>query len=219
MNLIEHKRAQRLRFMDELYDAVDGREGRLVDLGFLNKLDLDLTKEEDFEKFQSIAEFLKGEGLITTIHTKDRGAIGIRLTHEGVREIEEARNRPNESTEHFAPVNIVYANSITNSPIQQSSPGATQLLTVVDQSSLQDLKVFVQSLQGSISQLDLEEDTQAELEADLRTLEGQVSSPKPKKEVVRPVLQSIQRILEGAAGNVTASSFLPTIEAISNNLS
>jgi hypothetical protein len=156
MNSIEHKRAQRLRFVDELYDAVDGREGRLADMGFLDRLGLDLAKEEDFDEFQSIAEYLKGEGLITTIHTKDRGTIGVRLTHEGVREVEEARGEPDEPTEHFAPISVVYAGTMINSAIQQGSPGAMQSLTVVDQNSLQELKGFVQSLQSSIVSLTLE---------------------------------------------------------------
>lgn len=221
MGSLEEKRAQRLQFMNELYDAVDGLEGDFVDMDkFLGRLGFDFAREDDANKFQNIAKYLRGEGLIKTIDVESGAVVlGVALTHEGVREVEEARGEPDKPTDHFAPVNVVYAGTMINSAIQQGSPGATQSLTVVNQNSLQDLKGFVRSLQGSIDQLDLEEDLQAELEADLRTLEGQTASPKPKKEVVRPVLQSIQRILEGAAGNVTASGFLPTIEAISNNLS
>jgi hypothetical protein len=74
LSSIEKKRAQRLRFMNALYEVVDGREGQFADMNaFLTELGYDFDKEEHSNEFQSIAGYLKGEGLITTIHTKDRG--------------------------------------------------------------------------------------------------------------------------------------------------
>lgn len=219
MNSIEHKKAQRLRFMGELYDAVDGREGSFADKRFLDKLGLDLTKKEDFDEFQSTAEFLTGEGLITTIHTKDHEVTEVRLTHKGAREVEEARSRPDEPTEHFAPVNIVFANAITNSPIQQSSPGATQSLHVLKHDDLQQLKTFLQDLRGEIDGLGLDNDQRAEIEADVRTVEEQVNSPRPKQEIIQPSLSSIRRILEGSASAAIASPLTATVTALINNLS
>lgn len=218
MSSIEKKRAQRLRFMNALYDVVDGFEGQLADMtAFLSKLGLDFDKEEDFNEFQSIARYLKGEGLITTIHTKDRGAIAVGLTHKGVREVEEARSEPEKPTDHFAPISVVYAGTITNSSIQQGSPGATQSLTVVNQSGLQKLETFLPSLRQSVDQLELDEDQRAELEADIQTVEAQIASPKPKQEVVRPGLESIRRILEGSASAAVASPLTATVAAIIND--
>ncbi len=78
MNSVEEKRAQRLQFMDALYDVVDGFEGQqLADMtAFLSKLGLNFDKEEDFNEFQSIARYLKGEGLIETIDVES-GTIAI----------------------------------------------------------------------------------------------------------------------------------------------
>lgn len=220
MSLIEEKRAQRLQFMNALYDVVDGFEGEFADMAaFLCNLDLDLDKEEDFNKFQSIARYLKGEGLIEP-RAVESGTIviGVSLTHKGVREVEEARSEPDQPTEHFAPINVVYAGTITNSPIQQGSPGATQSLHILEQNNLQQLKAFLQSLKESVDHLGLSNDERAEIEADIQTVEVQITSPKPKQEVVKPGLSSIRRILEGSASAAIASPLTATVTSIINNL-
>ncbi len=211
MDSIQEKRAQRLRFMDELYDAVDGREGRFADKRFLDK------QKEDFDEFQSVAEYLKGEGLITTIPTKDRGIIEVGLTHKGVHEVEEARSRPDKPTEHFPPANNISVQYMIGSQIQQGSPGATQLLTIVSQSDIQGIEAFIDSLKQSVDQLGLDEDQRAEFEADIQTVEAQIASPKPKQQVVRPGLESIRRILEGSASAAVASPLTATVASIINN--
>ncbi len=217
MNTIEKKRAQRLRFMNELYDIVDGADFQPVTTNEVaQKLGLDtLPRPGDREEVLKIARYLEGEGLI-----KLSGAGGnvVTLTHRGVCEVEEARGEPDEPTEHFAPISVVYAGTITNSPIQQGSPGATQSLTVVNQSGLQELETFLQSLKQSVDQLELDEDQRAELEADIQTVEAQIASPKPKQEVVRPGLESIRRILEGSASAAVASPLTATVAAIINNV-
>ena len=59
----------------------------------------------------------------------------VNLTHSGIREVEQAHRQPDEPTQHLAPINLVSvtAHTITNSPIQQGSLGATQSLTVLSQ--------------------------------------------------------------------------------------
>lgn len=218
MSSIEKKRAQRLRFMNALYEVVDGLEGWFADMNaFLTELGYDFDREEHFNEFQSIAGYLKGEGLITTIHTKDRGAIAVGLTHKGVREVEAARSRPDKPTEHFPPANNISVQYMIGSQIQQGSPGATQSLTVVSQSDIEGLEAFINSLKQSVDQLELDEDQRAELEADIQTIEAQIASPKPKQEVLRPGLESIGRILEGSASAAVASPLTATVTALIGN--
>lgn len=66
---------------------------------------------------------------------------------------------------------------------------------------------FVQSLRHEMGSLGLADVQQQEAEADLRTVEAQLESPKPKSSIVRTGLQSIRRILEGAGGGA-AGHFL-----------
>lgn len=213
MDQISKRRAQRTQFMNELYDLVNGADFQPISTHKVaQKLNLNM---EDHTEILKIARYLEGEYLVKL--TGYGGSV-VSLTHEGVREVEEARSQPDQPTEHFAPINIVYAETITHSAIQQGSPGATQSLTVISQSNLEQLQELLQSLRGSIAQLDLDESQQAELEADIRTLEAQVTSPKPKKEVIRPGLQSIKRILEGTAAGAASSGLLKAIETIMNSM-
>ncbi len=105
MGSIEEKKAQRLRFMNELYDAVDGITGRPVDTRQLaDKLGLNVTKKEDLDKIWSIADYLEGEGLIKTTGAM---ASGVVLKHKGVVEVERSRSEPSKPTEHFPPANNI----------------------------------------------------------------------------------------------------------------
>lgn len=213
MDAMERRMAQRTQFMNELYDLVDGsdlqpiRTQKVAErLGF---------GPEGHTEVQKIARYLEGEYLV-----KLTGMIGstICLTHDGVREVEEARSQPDQPTEHFAPISIVYAETITNSAIQQGSPRASQSLTLMSENNLQQVQAFLRSLQDSLSQLELGESEQAELEADIRSLEGQITSPKPKTEVIRPVLLSIKRVLEGTAAEATGAGLITAITSILNNM-
>lgn len=216
MNQIDRRRAQRTQFMNELYDLADGSDFQPIDTRKIaEKLGLDMTSREGRIEVLNIARYLEGEYLI-----KLTGSAGnvVSLTHEGVREVEAARSQPDSPTEHFAPVNIVYAESISNTAIQQGSPGATQSLTVTTQSNLQWLWSFLRSLSESMDQLGLDEEQQAELEADIRTLEAQVESPKPKDEVIKPGLQSISRILEGTVAGATGSGLFEVAQALISSM-
>jgi len=57
----------------------------------------------------------------------------------------------------------------------------------------------------------LGDDERAELESEVQTLEAQVASPKPKKEIIHPSLQSAKHILEGVASSVTAQGIIAGI--------
>ena len=215
MNQVDRRRAQRTQFMNELYDIVDGADFEPVDAGRVAKrLGLDNSRPEDQTESLKITRYLEGEGLVKLTA---RGNV-VSLTHRGVREVEQARDQPEAPTKHFAPINLVYAETITNSAIQQGSPGATQSLTVTTQSNLQELRNFLRSVRDSMDQLGLDEERQAELEADVATLEAQVASPRPKDEVIKPGLQSIGRVLEGAVAGATGSSLFEAAQTLINSM-
>lgn len=51
-------------------------------------------------------------------------------------------------------------------------------------------------------QLELVPELRTELESELATLEAQLASPKPKRNIVKESLSSVRAILEGAGGGV-----------------
>jgi len=75
----------------------------------------------------------------------------------------------------------------------------------------EELKEIIQSLKDSIDQLGLEQQQKDDLEAEIQTIDAQMSSSKPKAAIITECLGSIRRIIEGAAGSVLASSLLGKI--------
>jgi hypothetical protein len=217
MDAIKERIALRTRFMNELYDTAQGsldvpiHASQVADM-----LGLDFRGNDEHQReIVNVVNYLSERRLVKRIGT---GAAGVMLTQRGVDEVEEARNHPNQPTSHLAAINLVYAETITHSAIQQGSPEATQSLTIINQSNLQKLKTFLHSLKQSIDQLELSNEQQAELEAEIQTLDAQVASPKPKKELIKLGLQSVRQILLGAASGVIASELRGVVEALIKGL-
>lgn len=216
MNEIDRRSAERTQFMNELYDIADGADFQPIDTRKVAwKLGYDISDRDQRTRVLTITRYLEGEGLIKL--TGMAGTV-VSLTHLGVVEVEEARSRPDQPTDHFVPINLVYAETIIDSAIQQGSPGATQSLTVLDKNGTQELEKFTRLLRQEIEKLDLSASSRTELEADIQTLEAQATSPNPKKEIIKPGLQSIQRILEGTASGMVASGLIEAVQALSNTL-
>lgn len=96
--------------------------------------------------------------------------------------------------------------SMNNSQLQQDSPNANQVLNV--QQHYKSIHNFIDDLRGQSSKLPLNTDDKRELEAEISTIENQLSSPKPKQVIVTESLKSVRAILEGIAGSVIASGLL-----------
>lgn len=103
-----------------------------------------------------------------------------------------------------------YVQTGNTSQVQIESVASTQHLEnkTID---ITELKKVLDALNEAINQLKLDSEEQAELTAEMRTLESQASSPKPKDSIIRESLSSVTRILEGAAGDLVASGVLDQI--------
>jgi hypothetical protein len=99
---------------------------------------------------------------------------------------------------------------IERSQIQIESVNSAQNLAV-NQFDYSKLKELIQALKDSVEELGLEDGAIAELMAEIRTLESQAASPKPKAFIIRELLLSVKNILEGAAGSLIASGLLAQI--------
>jgi len=60
----------------------------------------------------------------------------------------------------------------------------------------------------------LSPETRAEVEAEIRTVEAQVSSPRPKRAIIHESLRTIRAVLEGAAGNAAYAQLLAMIDRV-----
>jgi hypothetical protein len=202
MNTIEEDmKEKRFQFLYKLYNLAGGDEFKWFNM-------LQIGKELGFDGAltDKIVRYLKKERLI---EFGSRNIIGI--SHDGIRKIEEALPNPDIPTPP-PPTNIIIGQMI-NSQIQQASPKATQVGTV-NEDRYEELKEVIQSLKESIDKLDLESQDKSDIQAEIQTIEAQISSSKPKVTIITECLGSIRRILEGVASNTLAASLLSKIAAL-----
>lgn len=99
--------------------------------------------------------------------------------------------------------------SMTNSQLQQHSSGASQ---VINQTlDVAELVKLIGILKSSLGNLPIKDSDRNEYVAELKTLESQAASPKPKTLILSESLKSVRTILEGAAGNILASDLLTKV--------
>lgn len=150
-----------------------------------------------------IENYLKEENLVRFVGKKDQDGI-IAITHEGIKEIEDALSKPDKPTEHFLPFNIISIGQMINSQVQQASPGAIQIING-NENKFEEVKEILRSLKVSIDQLNLNPQKKIDIQADIGTVESQLSSSKPKISIITECLNSIRAILEEAGGGLAAS--------------
>jgi hypothetical protein len=208
---IEKRRADRLRVMKAIFDMSGGSEHQQV-LGHELSDQVQLAPNE----LADACHYLAGEGLIEEA-MPDMGAspipYWINITHEGIREMEESLQAPDEPTKHFPPA-VSFINvqgSVIGSAIQSGSPGAQQEANFGDL-ELEAVQKFLREFDAKSATLDLPAPAAEELAAEIATVKAQVQSPKPKRHIIGICLVSIRAILEHAAGGVAASELLGLLQ-------
>ena len=192
---LNQKKKNRFRFLETLYDSTNGSTQAIRHMRDIGR-DLQFSPDETSQ----IVEYLRGERLIKSL-TRD-GAIS--LTHEGVLEIEQARDNPTQPTHHFPPINIINIGSMNNYTLQQGSSHSTINFTA-ESSNAASLSDILQLLKEIQNTLDLPPTERQELQCELQTLESQHQSPQPKSGIITESLKSVKTILETVMGNAGAT--------------
>ncbi len=96
---------------------------------------------------------------------------------------------------------------ITSSQIQQQTSDSSQCL-ITDKLDIEPIVRFLAEIKEKLSELPLSIDMEQEINAEVNTIDAQVSSPKPKAAILRESLSSIRRILEGTVGAIAAELLL-----------
>jgi hypothetical protein len=110
-------------------------------------------------------------------------------------EKETAKSTTYNITNFFAPVH--------SSQIQQQTAESTQVVAQVKVDT-SDIRAFIEEIKANLHKLGLSSEAEGELNAEIGTLDAQVSSPKPKTSILHESLASVRRILEGASGTIAA---------------
>ena len=201
MASIDQLRKKRFQFLHRLYEKTEGNEREMVNMW-------ELGNELGFDKAETnrISQYLVGEYLME--YAAQGGIIAI--THQGIIEVEDALSNPEEPTQYFPPVNIINIHHMQNSQIQQGTIESTQS-QFVELKIINDIQEFIELLKDKLPDLCLNVEDMSEIEADIKTVQSQMASSKPKKGVLRECLSSMQRVLEGVAGSVVAQQLITLI--------
>jgi len=129
-----------------------------------------------------------------TLKLEEDGVLGEGFSFS-VQEKEKALSEPQSVNNFFGPV--------SNSQIQL---GNKDLVQIVATTNFDSKKVydFLSLLKKSIDELTVEVEVKKELDSDIKSIEAQLNSPKPKSSMIKEGLSSIRKILEGAGGKLVA---------------
>lgn len=114
---VEEIKKKRLKYLDKVY-TVTGANPFNYAAGTEISTDLGYGKSES----QSVVDYLQKERLVDVIPFT--GSVSI--THEGIMELEQGYNHPQEATTHFPPINVVNVANMSNSQIQQGVSSSSQ---------------------------------------------------------------------------------------------
>lgn len=203
---IKEIKEKRFRFLHKLYDLSNADENKDIQSYQLGK---DLGFSNEFTS--KVVRYLEKEELI---RLWDASGSTISISHYGIIEVEGAISKPDEPTEHFPPVkNIIIIKDGKGAQIQIDSPHGTQIQSV-DKKLIDNLKDLISFIVNNFSQLKFPEELKQELQADIKTIDTQVSSPQPKRGVLKECMSSIRRILETATGQIIAMQILDKLAVI-----
>lgn len=204
MGKVETLKENRFKYLNLLWEITDGNiraRGNSEDLG----LELGFSNEET----EKIVQYLIDEYLIKRAGLSNL----IEITHEGLKEIEEALSNPDEETHYFPAVNVINIDHMEGSQIQQGTISSTQSGTF-RLKNRNEFNNFIKLLKEQLPEITLSSEDESEITLDISTIESQIDSSRPKPGIMKECLLSIQRILEGAAGGVTAQQLATYIPAL-----
>lgn len=220
MASIEEKRKQRFQFLHLVYERTNGNASTDV-----NKNDIGKELGWDTETTTSVTRYLKGEGLIKQF------TIGgaIYLTHEGVKEVELALEKPTESTTYFPPtINIITGNSFNNSIVNISSSLENLSQSIgeisnVDEGQKEELQQLLNELKQELEQIP--DNHIEDAEAIVWTAENLIeekTSENPNKTKIQISKEGLKKAAENLASVLPkvlpiALRISETIEAMGNS--
>ena len=103
--------------------------------------------------------------------------------------------------------------SMSHSQIQSETVRSTQSMTTQG-FNINQVREIINSLKPNVDQFDLDAQARAQLLSDIQTVEPQLAAPKPSKSIIKECMHSIRTIMEGASGNLLASSVLSNINLL-----
>lgn len=132
----------------------------------------------------------------------------LKLEEDGILGEEFSFTTHEKESAHKTSYNInMFYGPVQRPQIQQQAHQPVQVSSA-QQFDTDAVKEFIMTLHKKIVALEISPEQGGEIESELKTVEAQINSPKPKHGIIKETLLSIKRILEGAGGGVAAQLLL-----------
>ena len=164
-------------------------------------------------QFAGILDTVRNNVLDWSLKLEKAGVLGEGLTFTSD---EQSRAKDAAKAPTYSANNLTVIHSMTQSQVQQASPGAVQSFTV-QSVNVKDLLEFVKGVRAIEAQLPEQDRKQAK--ADLATLDAQAEAPTPSPSIVMEAVSSLRKILESAAGSLTAATLPGLLQKAASLLS
>ena len=138
-NILEDRQKDRWLLLREIYEITGGRS----DIHIVNMYEVGEQLGWKQEKTESAFDYLQGERLLKAMTLGG----GITITHQGVREVEEAGKSPNKPTLHFpSHITNIYGDNVAGDKVMRDKIG-TQINNPTDLTqAAQDIKALLERL-------------------------------------------------------------------------
>jgi len=194
----------RFLFLFKLYEKDKEKPSYTVSINVL-KTEIQI-QTDDAER---IADFLAEKELIIFIPKLNN----VEITSLGKSEIEKSIEYPEKATDYFLPLNLIDIGSVIN---EISNKGANDLInpSLFYSRQQQEIQKIINGLRRVESNLVLTVELKAELICEIKTLEAQLNSPKPKKIILSISLKTIKSILGTVEKNTLPAWMLSKIDEL-----
>ncbi|MGP9801626.1 hypothetical protein [Rheinheimera sp. NSM] len=177
--MIKMKQKQRIEYLNKIYDMADGSTAKSLNGAEIGE-QIGLVNGDE-ALIRDIAHYLEGEGLINVDRVIGGFPGWVRLTHYGIKEIEDALENPDKPTQHFMPINILNVGQMIGSNVQQGTTNSNQNLNI-STDAIVGIRELISELSNSMDKLALAEDDLNELKAECSTMQAQINLPSQKNQ-------------------------------------
>jgi hypothetical protein len=195
-NLVESAKSQDMPFLTmEFPKKVEQALMKNFDVDFIPALILDVSQ------VYGAVEAVRNTVLNWALQLEEDGILG-----EGMTFSDNEKHTAANSTYHITN-NI---GTMANSQLQQHTVDSAQSMSNsgID---FEEIRKLIDLIEQKSEDLEMDKDTKVEFLADLQTIKSQLSSSKPKVNIIKEGLSSLRNILEGTTGSLIASGILAEI--------
>jgi hypothetical protein len=202
---IEQRKDVRFHFLSLLYKLTGGKEFKFLDYKVVGT-QLGLDERASFK----IAQYLAEEGLL-----RFRSESGLlTITHGGITEVQDSLSSLGETSFHFASPEV--AATVQDDVQQVPAPSvAATWISGFSVAQTAELREIIRLVRASMGGLNLQRQEEENMDADIRTIEAQLSSSRPRKTILVEALDSMRGILESATDGAPMPLLLRKMGALS----